>query len=312
METTEGLRAWLAVYVKGVFMGAAGTVPGVSAGTVALITGIYDRLVSAISSLSSFSTPEIARMFIHGELSAAWDELCAIDVPFLILLGAGFGTAVVALSRFMHFAIVHHPVPTNAFFLGLIGASAIVLYRVVDLFTPGRIVVGVTGFSAAFLVTGLSAGGGVGHGPLQVFLSGAIASAGMLLPGISGSAFLYILGQYEFMTGTLSSFIERLSGGGLLSPPLVAEAAVITVFMLGFTAGILAMARAVRWSLENYRGATMTGLVSLMIGALRLPLEEIESTSAGIPQHIAPIILPLSLGILTVFALELFTEEIQY
>ncbi|MCJ7478915.1 MAG: DUF368 domain-containing protein [Candidatus Nanohaloarchaeota archaeon QJJ-7] len=296
----DSVREWLEIYIKGVVMGAADTVPGVSGGTMALITGIYERLVSAIVKLRF---PEL------GDLRNEMEEM---DLPFLLVLGLGIGTAVVLLSRLMHSAIVNYPGPTNALFFGLIGASAVVLYSEVSLDNSKRIASGLTGFLLAFFVTGVSGTGGLGHSLPVVFVSGVVASAAMLLPGISGAAFLYILGQYEFMTGILERFVDSVIGIGGGST-LIADATVIAIFLAGMAAGLLSIARAVRLSLDRYREATLTFLVSLMAGSLRLPVEEIlVSTEVWNFAVVFSLLLPLLTGAALVMGLDRYTDELDY
>ncbi|MDY6769025.1 MAG: DUF368 domain-containing protein, partial [Candidatus Nanohaloarchaea archaeon] len=254
------LRAWLVVYLKGVAMGAADTVPGVSGGTIALITGIYERLVSAVSALDHRLLHRLSRLAVHGERGRVVEELVDRDLPFLLVLGAGVASAVVVLSRFMHTALVQFPVATNALFLGLIGASAVVLYGEVAVDTAWRAAAAVTGFVLAVLVTGVSGNGGLGHALPVVFAAGAVASAAMLLPGISGAAFLYILGQYTFMTGRLERFVDAVLTFPAAPATLAADAAVVLTFLAGVGTGLVTVAHAVRWALDRERAATMAFL----------------------------------------------------
>ncbi|MFB6294326.1 MAG: DUF368 domain-containing protein, partial [Candidatus Nanohaloarchaea archaeon] len=125
---TGSLRDWLVVYAKGVLMGAADTVPGVSGGTIALITGIYERLVDAVASLDPAPLRHVPRLHREAARRRLLADLRDRDIAFLAVLGLGVATAVVLLSRFMHTALVQYPGPTNALFFGLIAASAAVLY----------------------------------------------------------------------------------------------------------------------------------------------------------------------------------------
>ncbi|MDY6761848.1 MAG: DUF368 domain-containing protein [Candidatus Nanohaloarchaea archaeon] len=307
------LRDWIVVYLKGVAMGAADTVPGVSGGTIALITGIYERLVAAFAALSPAPLQHLRQVHRSDARRALLDDFEAMDVPFLLVLGAGIATAVVVLSRFMHTALVQYPAPTNALFFGLIGASTVVLLDSVSLDTPRRVLVAAGGFLAAFLVTGVSGGGGLGHALPVVFVAGAVASAAMLLPGISGAAFLYILGQYAFLTGRLSRFVDALLAFPRIPPTLAADAAVITVFLAGVGTGLVTIARAVERALERDRATTLTVLVALMAGSLRLPVENVvRETAAVTPVTAAGVLLPASAGAAAVLLLDRYTDEMQY
>ncbi len=309
----SGSREWLAVYLKGMLMGAADTIPGVSGGTIALITGIYERLVTAIASLDPRPLRHLLRPWDAEERGRLADGLSEMGVPFLLVLGAGIATAVVGLSRFMHAALVQYPVPTNALFFGLIAASAVVLYREVSVDTVGRAAAAVVGFLVAFLVTGVSGGGGVGHSLPVVFLSGAVASAAMLLPGISGAAFLYILGQYEFLTGRLTRFVDAVVAMPGGAATLAADAAIIAAFLAGLAVGVLTIAHAVRWAMEHYREATLVALVSLMVGALRLPVENIlAGTDGWTAGAVGAVAIAAAAGAALVLGLDRSTDDLTY
>lgn len=276
------MREFLAVYLKGFSMGAADVVPGVSGGTIALIVGIYDRLIRAITAIDPRALKPALRPHDPDARAALRTELERMDIPFLIALGLGVATAIVILSRVMHEAATTYPVPTYGFFFGLIAASAVVLYGEVGTWTPLRVLVSAVAIVVAFLVTGVTSGG-ASHGPVMIFLAGAVAICAMVLPGVSGAFFLLILGQYEYMTGVLSEFVDGLIGvlDGDAIAPVIEAGAVVAVFGVGAVIGLFTMAHAVGYALEHYRAATLAFLVSLMVGALRLPVEEVWANLGG-------------------------------
>lgn len=282
------MRELLAVYCKGFSMGTADVVPGVSGATIALIVGIYDRLIAAITAIDPRELEPALALHEPQSRAALVAALDRMDVPFLIALGLGVSTAIVVLSRVMHAAVTVYPVPTYGFFFGLIAASAIVLYGEVERWTGRRVAVSIVGIVLAAAVTGVTAGD-VSHGPAMVFLAGAVAICAMVLPGVSGAFFLLVLGQYEYMTGILSQFVDGLIGvlrGGSIAP-VIDAGAVVAVFGVGAVLGLFTMAHTVKGALDRYRAATLAFLVSLMVGALRLPAVEIQSnlgtTSGGTP-----------------------------
>ena len=254
-DERSALVPWVILYLKGVCMGTADAVPGVSGGTIALITGIYERLISALTAI----TPARIQRVLSGVASTRRDDalsaLREIDVGFLLVLGTGIATAVVTVTRVLDTAIDQYPVITFGFFFGLIGASA------------------VAGFLLAFVASG-TAGTALGHSPPATMFAGAIAVSAMILPGISGSLILLLLGQYEFMTGTLKTFVDALldvvTGGPVAA--LVEPGAIVVAFIGGALVGLFTIAHAVRWALEHYRRATLAFLVSLIVGALRAPI----------------------------------------
>ncbi|MFQ3308574.1 MAG: putative membrane protein, partial [Candidatus Nanohaloarchaea archaeon] len=159
---------------------------------------------------------------------------------------------------------------------GLIAISALVLYSEVDLSSLRSKLAGLTGFMAAFLLSGYAATS-IGNSLPVVFLSGAVAVSAMILPGISGSLILVILGQYEYMTAALSRFTDAVINIREAGVGNVAEnAPPVVVFVSGGVVGLLSIAHLVKKALDKYRKATMTFLVSMIVGALRAPVEEVN------------------------------------
>lgn len=314
MSNGAGLKAWLSVYLKGACMGAADTVPGVSGGTIAVILGIYERLIAALTAFD----PEIVRRLrsVHtseGRTALAADLLRA-DVPFLLVLGAGVLSAAATIATAMNAAVTRYPAPTYAFFFGLIGASAAVLYRYVEVGTRRRLLVAATGFLVAFLVTDPSlAVTGTTTLPM-LFVAGSIAVSAMILPGISGAFLLLIMGQYEYVSGIPRGVFDgtRAAIGG--NPGALVDSLVpFAVFASGAVVGLFSVAYAVRAALERYREATFVFLVSLMLGALRLPIREVrENVAAVSPGTVLAVLGPAICGVAAVVVLDHYTEKLQY
>ncbi|MFB6362390.1 MAG: DUF368 domain-containing protein, partial [Halobacteriales archaeon] len=176
----QTLSAWLTIYLKGVFMGAADTVPGVSGGTIALITGIYERLVTAIANIDVDLATQALSIRNSDDLDRFISALRRADIAFLIVLGVGVFTAIITVSRAVQLGLAEFRGPTNAFFFGLIAASAVVLYGEVRLDSPRRWLAAIASAGVAFLLTGATASGGLPHDPLVVLLAGAVTSSAML------------------------------------------------------------------------------------------------------------------------------------
>ena len=308
------MRELLVVYCKGFSMGAADVVPGVSGATIALIVGIYDRLIRALTSIDPREFRHFLRLTHRDGRANARKALERMDAAFLVVLGLGIASAVVVLSRLMYGAVTTYPVPTYAFFFGLIAASAVVLYGQITVWTPARIGVSLVGISLAATITGVT-GTSASHGPLMIFITGAIAICAMVLPGVSGAFFLLVLGQYEYLTGVLSEF-----SGGVLAvlngepiTPLVENGIVIAIFGTGAVIGLFTMAHVVRRALNRYRGATLAFLVSLMVGALRLPVEEVATNlgeTAGNSLSIALVAAVVGCG--AVLVVDRYTDDLEY
>jgi putative membrane protein len=312
---SDSLRELVVVYCKGLAMGTADAVPGVSGGTIALITGIYERLIRAITRLDPGVLALVPRLRGPEGRAAFLDALREMDAFFLIALGLGMGTAVVSISRVMEAALAVAPVPTFAFFFGLIAASAFVLYDRRWLAGPGRIAAAAAGFVIAFVVSGAAAAGLFPNTLPATFLAGAVAISGMILPGISGAFILLLLGQYSYMVTTLNGFVDQLlllfTDGA--SDQLFSDGAVVAAFLGGAVVGLLTVAYAVRWALDRFRAATFAFLVSLMVGALRFPAARIasETDSWGLLPAVQ-VVAAVGVGVVAVLVLDRYSADIDY
>ncbi|WP_266079818.1 DUF368 domain-containing protein [Haladaptatus caseinilyticus] len=310
------MRSLLTIYLKGVCMGAADAVPGVSGGTIALITGIYERLISAVASFDPRIVTSALQVHKPEERAKVREMLAEMDLPFLLALGAGIATAIMTVTGLVTAASERVPVLLFAFFFGLIAASAIVLYDEVSVETPGQVGAAIAGFALAFFVAGAVEQGG-GSPPLPlVFFTGMIAISAMVLPGISGALILYLLGQYEYLSRNLHGFkdavVALLEGGSF--DALIASGTVVITFVLGAGVGVLTISKIVSWALDHYRAATLTFLVSLMVGALRFPVEEIfrADAFAWTPTVLGSAVLAAIVGGGAVLLLDRYTDDLDY
>jgi len=225
-------------------MGAADIVPGVSGGTMAFITGIYDQLLSSIRAVDV----HFVCLLLRGDVGSAWRH---IDGGFLLALLAGIATSIFSLARLIGWLLLHHPVPLWAFFFGLILASALVLLSHVKRWyvpTASALCVGL-GIS---LLVALSSRLPLADGPVMVFLAGFLAICAMILPGISGSFILVLLGMY--------------------SPVLVAihqlDSLFLLVFAGGAACGLMAFSRLLHYLLHRFHQQTMALLTGFLLGSL--------------------------------------------
>ena len=240
--------------LRGVLMGAADTVPGVSGGTVALVLGIYPRLVAAVGSVDG----ELIRLLRHGRWA---DAARHVDLRFLAFLLAGVGAGVVTLAGLMGWLLEHRRQPTFASFFGLILGSTWVVAKLVPRWTAARSLLGVAAAVAAFLLVGIPALQNPPVGPAYLFLCGAVAICAMILPGVSGAFLLLILGVYHHVTDWVRTLRD-----GTVPPGFGAEA---PAFAAGMMLGLLSFAKVLRWLLNRHPGATLAVLTGLMLGSLR-------------------------------------------
>ena len=232
------------IYVRGLLMGAADIVPGVSGGTMAFITGIYDTLLSSIRSFDLVFLKQIVQLDVAG----AWRH---VNGGFLLALLLGIATSIFSLAQLVSWILEHHPVPLWAFFFGLILASALVLLREIQRWSVAVSLALVSGIAVA-LAIGLSPVVHLGGGLVGVFVAGFVAICAMILPGISGSFILVLLGMYSTVLQAIKSL----------------DLAFILVFVLGAGAGLLCFSRLLHWLLQRFHQATMALLTGFLFGSL--------------------------------------------
>ncbi|MDZ7745558.1 MAG: DUF368 domain-containing protein [Halobacteriales archaeon] len=310
-DEAGGVRALVVIYLKGICMGTADAVPGVSGGTIALIVGIYERLIGALTALSPRVLADVRRLHTQTGRRAVARRLVAMDVPFLVALGLGVVTAVLVMSGIMHTAVTGYPVVTYAFFFGLIGASAVVLRHELWLTAPRGVLAAVVGFALAFAVSGEATVAATDPTLPFVFFAGALAVSAMLLPGVSGSFILVLLGLYEYMTEIPGQFFDLLLGASIEGTTLVATGIVVTVFVTGALIGLLTISHAVRYALTTHRRATLTFLVALIIGALRVPVVRVADNVTGwTPGTAGAVLVAAAVGALLVGGLSYVTDDL--
>ncbi len=249
-------------------MGSADVVPGVSGGTIAFITNIYEELLDAIKSFDALSF----RMLIKGDFRDFWTH---INGNFLAVLLSGIAVSILTFAGLIHYLLARHPIELWSFFFGLIVISSLTVIKKIKIWNLSVILAGVSGVLLGYLVTDLSPASTPENYPF-IFLSGALAICAMILPGISGSFILLILGKYEFIIASIKDL-------NLL---------VLTVFALGCIAGLLSFSRLVSWLLHHYHDLTVALLAGFMLGSLNRiwPWKETLSTRTNSKGEIVPYI----------------------
>ena len=231
------------VAIKGFAMGAADVVPGVSGGTIAFITGIYDELLDSINAV----VPNLKLLF-KGRVKSFFE---AINGPFLISLFIGIGTAIFTLAKLFTFLLEHYPVQVWSFFFGLVVGSVLYVGSKVGKLNLLTIVALLVGTFLSYWLTIIPPSANV-DSTWFLFISGAIAIMAMILPGISGSFILLLLGAYS----TVLSAVKDL------------DIMKLGVFLLGCTLGILSFSKVLKWTLNNYRKPTLALLTGFLVGSL--------------------------------------------
>jgi putative membrane protein len=293
VATNDSIGWDLLNVVRGFCMGAADTVPGVSGGTVALILGHYQRLITAISRVDSVFLGLLAKVRLR-------EAAAHIDGRFLLALGIGIAGGIVSLAGLMHWLLETRMSETFAVFFGLVLASVWIVRSYIDRWTASRVFACLGGIAFAVGISVLPASSGSVSLP-YLFLSACVAICAMILPGISGAFVLLLFGVYHPVTG----LIKDAAKGHVTLEGLTQMA----VFGAGCAFGLLAFSRLLRWMLEHYRGATMAALMGLMIGSvaklwpLQMPTPETADLEMKhrVLQYVAPA--EWSGSLITLFAL---------
>ncbi len=237
-------------------MGAADVVPGVSGGTIAFISGIYDDLIEALKNASGPAWIQLKK----GGIPAFWTS---IKGTFLVFLFGGIAVSIISLAKVIHYLLNTYPLLVWSFFFGLILASAWLVSKSIEKWSVTNIISLALGALVAFLIT-LGTPAETPEGRIYIFGAGAIAICAMILPGISGSFILLLMGKYEFILDAVKSF----------------NLSVIALFGAGCVVGLLSFSRLLSFLLKKYHGITVSILTGFMLGALNKvwPWKEVLST----------------------------------
>ena len=236
------------LFFKGVGMGTADIVPGVSGGTIAFITGIYEALLTAIASINSRLVLQVLRLNLK-------QALAGLHLRFLVTLVCGIVLAIISTSHLMHYLLTEHAVQTWSVFFGLITASILVVAHSINKrFTtfPALILGAILAYGITGLIPLYTP-----EEPWFIFFSGMIAICAMILPGLSGSFILLILGKYAFITAALRN------------PVNPDNLEIILIFITGCLVGILGFSRILRYGLARWHDYTLALLTGIMLGSMR-------------------------------------------
>jgi len=237
-------KHYLFINLKGMAMGIAELVPGVSGGTIAFVTGIYEEFISSINNvnLATFKTLKTQGFKVF------WKQL---NGNFLLALFLGMMMSILSLSKIISWLLENHPIPVWAFFFGLVLASVIFVAKAIKKWTILTVALFIIGTIIAYYITTLPPSANTDSLPF-LFFSGALAICAMVLPGISGSFILVLLGSYKTILDAVNDKDFKI---------------VITV-ALGAVFGILSFARILKWMFTHYKNATLAILTGFILGSL--------------------------------------------
>ena len=257
----RSIKDYILISLKGVAMGAADVVPGVSGGTIAFITGIYEELLNTINSVNF----EALKTLKSEGLKSFWKH---INGNFIVALFLGIGISIASLAKVITYLMANHPVLLWSFFFGLIIASIYLVGKKVSKWNGSKIIGLLIGTAVAFYITLLP--------PMEnpnalwfVFISGAIAICAMILPGISGSFILLLLGSYELVLTSIKDL----------------KLTIIAVFGAGCIVGLLSFSKLLSWMFKKYHDLTIAILTGFLIGSLNKIWPWKETISTRINSH---------------------------
>jgi putative membrane protein len=274
--TNRTLKDYILLGVKGACMGAADVVPGVSGGTIAFISGIYEELINSIRSINATAV----RLLLKGRLKEFWR---AINGNFLVSILAGILFSIVALVKAITYLLEHEPILIWSFFFGLVLASSVTVCRTIERKTLSRWVAFLLGAVGAYFIT-VATPAETPTGLWFIFLCGAIAICAMILPGISGSFILLLMGKYTYIMGAVKGLI---SGTEVVSNLLT-----LCCFAVGALIGIVSFSNLLSWLLSRWKDVTIALLGGFMFGSLNKiwPWKEVVETYVNSHGEVKPLV----------------------
>ena len=273
---------YIKLFFKGVFMGIADAIPGVSGGTIALLLGIYEELISTISGLN-FSL--ITKLKNNG-FKSFWESL---NGNFLITLVLGIGISLILFVKISANLLTSHPLYVWSFFLGLILATVYVIYKLIESWNLVNIISTLLMIAFSIILTSDSLNISDDTNLFYILICGIIASSAMILPGISGSLILVILGVYKILVEALDNL----------------DVKIISSFLVGAVIGVISFSKILKWLFNNYKSLAYSIMLGLVIGSI----EKIWPWNKSFSAELSNLDLFLSislviLGFIIVFLLE--------
>lgn len=257
----RGVNDYLTLVLKGMGMGAADVVPGVSGGTIAFLVGIYEELINSIKSINASSL----KMLFTFRIKEFWS---AINANFLISVVAGIAISFMSLAKIITYLLTNHPVMVWSFFFGLVMASTYYVSKRVDKWSLGPILGFLLGAIVAFFIT-VSTPANTPDSYWFIFLCGSIAICAMILPGISGSFILVLLGKYFFMMDAIKEL----------------KVSVIATFIAGASIGIVSFSNLLSFLLSRFYNITIAVLTGFMFGSLNKVWPWKETLETYVDRH---------------------------
>jgi len=273
---------YLIITLKGLAMGAADVVPGVSGGTIAFISGIYQELIDSINNVNL----SVLKTLKKDGLKAAWEQ---VNGSFLLALLSGIGISILTFSKVITHLLETQPILVWSFFFGLIIASITLIWKEITSWKLVDILFLLIGITISYYIT-IARPVSSPDSYWYLFLSGFIAIIAMILPGISGAFILLLMGSYETVIGTINTFREGLTSAN--SEILTQALLKLGIFALGCIIGLKSFSKVLHWMFEHHKNTTLTLLVGFMVGSLNKvwPWKEVLETRINSHGEVVPYI----------------------
>ena len=273
---------YLIITLKGLAMGAADVVPGVSGGTIAFISGIYQELIDSINNVNV----SVLKTLKKDGLKAAWEQ---VNGSFLLALLTGIGISILTFSKVITHLLETQPILVWSFFFGLIIASITLIWKEITSWKLVDILFLIIGITVSYYIT-IARPVSSPDSYWYLFLSGFIAIIAMILPGISGAFILLLMGSYETVIGTINTFREGLTTAN--SEILISALLKLGVFAVGAIIGLKSFSKILHWMFEHHKNTTLTLLVGFMVGSLNKvwPWKEVLETRINSHGEVVPYI----------------------
>ncbi len=271
---------YLIITLKGLAMGAADVVPGVSGGTIAFISGIYQELIDSINNVNVSALKTLKK----DGLKAAWEQ---VNGSFLLALLTGIGISILTFSKVITHLLETQPILVWSFFFGLIIASITLIWKEITSWKLVDILFLLIGITVSYYIT-IARPVSSPDSYWYLFLSGFIAIIAMILPGISGAFILLLMGSYETVIGTINTFREGLTTAN--SEILISALLKLGVFAVGAIIGLKSFSKILHWMFEHHKNTTLTLLVGFMVGSLNKvwPWKEVLETRINSHGEVVP------------------------
>ena len=271
----RNLLQYLVITLKGIAMGMADVVPGVSGGTIAFISGIYEEFVDSLNSINA----EAFKLLFKFRIKDFWKH---INGSFLLSLATGIAISIVSLSKMIIYLLDNEPVLLWSFFFGLIISSILFIGKQISMWNARVVVALILGVIVSYYIT-IAEPASSPDSNIYVFFSGFIAIIAMILPGISGAFILLLMGSYPTIIGAISNLSEGVTSAN--TELIIQSSSMLGIFAVGAVLGLLTFSRILAWMFKNYHNTTLAVLTGFMIGSLNKVWPWKETLSTRVNSH---------------------------